>query len=484
MQASFGHPDGAPSAGPVAAPSPAPVQVASLTGTPGQLVTANDASGEAPVGRSADDVLAGLRAAPQPAAPGPSVPNPNGLLPKVAQAAPAPQNQLMPGASAAPPAAAQPGATPGEQVTYARNGQGQYNTAGLPAGMAQAKVTHADGSVTYEPRLMPNIPAPMEYIKTEDAIIGINKQTGQPVSRTPITSAARVTQAQGMGPLSDADGKPVLDSSGKPVMVAGTVESQNGRQVGFVPAGGRPEQNEAYKADLATAHSLTSAAQSSQGSMPRLNEMAQIASELSTGGALPETRAKAAAFLESMGASPETMKALTGMSSGSAAQLFTKLAISTAGAAAKADVGSNNGIQSMELYRAANPSMNLLPDANMRVTNMSRVAAQQMQDYAQAALQHFGENESRFLGGGAYSPLTTFNRQWLAQSNPQIGAAAMGILNGDSFESWKAKLTPEQGAQAAAMVARIDPTAMVPVKGGSVPVQQLLAHSALPKAPR
>ena len=305
---------------------------------------------------------------------------------------------------------------------------------------------------------MPGTPPNTEVIKTEDALLTRDKDTGQILSSMPITSSARVTSTPTAG---------------------GTELSQPGQPSRMIPYGGRPEQTDAYKADLPRVEALTTAAQSAQGSMPRLNEMADLAGQLATGGAAPDLRAKAASVLEQLGVPPATIKYFTGMESGAAAQLFTKLAISTAGAAAKADVGANNGIQSTQLYQAANPGMNLLPDANKRVTNMMRVSAQQIQDYAQGALQHFGGNEQTFLAGGNYAPLTTFNREWLAKANPQIGAGAIGILNGDPAEKWMAGLkTPAEVAAAKAMATRVDPNVSVPgpssataqPAGGAAPV--------------
>jgi hypothetical protein len=215
--------------------------------------------------------------------------------------------------------------------------------------------------------------------------------------------------------------------------------------------------------------------------MPRLNEMAALAGQLAT-GPTADMRAKGAALLEQAGASPEAIKRWTGMPSGSAAQEFVKLAIATAGSAAKADVGSNNGIQSTQLYQAANPNLSLMPDANKRITNMMRVSAQSIQDYAQAALDHFGKNESTFLKGGDYSPLTTFNRQWQSQANPQVYAAATGILNGDTFESWSSKISPAEAARAAQIAARVDPTVHIPLKGGGMrPASDVLAHPSIAK---
>ncbi len=91
-------------------------------------------------------------------------------------------------------------------------------------------------------------------------------------------------------------------------------------------------------------------------------------------------------------------------------------------------------------------------------------------------LQHFDQNEQQFLGGKQYAPLTSFNHQWQAQNNPQVYAAATGILNGDSFDKWRARLSsPDEGQRAAQIAARIDPNVMIPARnGGGIPARQFL----------
>ena len=146
----------------------------------------------------------------------------------------------------------------------------------------------------------------------------------------------------------------------------------------------------------------------------------------------------AALLLRSSRASPETIQAYTGMQSGSDAQVLQKLAIATIGASAKSDLGSNVGVDSLNLYAGANPGLDKLQDANQRVTNMIRVARAQVESYSSGAQQFFNLNQSNLLHTQPgqvpdYHPLSEYDAQWQAQNNPQIGAAAIGILNGDGF---------------------------------------------------
>jgi hypothetical protein len=234
------------------------------------------------------------------------------------------------------------------------------------------------------------------------------------------------------------------------------------------------QQAKAYNDDKGRMPGISTSAQTAQSGMMRLNELANIIPQLAT-GPVAELRTRGAAWLESLGASPETIKAYTGMASGSLAEELIKLSVATVGQAAKADLGSNVGIQSLQLYQSANPGISLLPDANKKMTNMARVAAQMTQDYASGAQQHFNANQSQFLTAGKYAePLSVYDAKWQQQNNAHIGAGAMGILNGDSFDKWALRLSPEEAKQAAAMAYRIDPTTMVPTAKGMVPAAQIL----------
>lgn len=429
----------------------------------------------APTGQGVAEVMARLRNAPQ-------IQNQNPLLDVAApggSAPAAPQNALAPvpvqqpvAAPTAPTAPAQPPAPPPAQPPTGMNSPQVQQAQDLMRRATQIEIAAA--ATPNDPRVKASAAAMASDLRARAAVImntdsvvvqndgtQLHPITGKVDNAAmPVHNPSRVTKVDGPG---------------------GTILTQPGSADRVIPYSGRPEQTDAYKGDLVKADALTGAAQSAQASMPRLNEMAALAGELST-GPTAETRAKGAALLEQLGASPEAIKNWTGMPSGSAAQEFIKLSIATAGSAAKADVGSNNGIQSTQLYQAANPNLNLLPDANKRITNMMRVSAQSIQDYAQAALQHFGTNEATFLKGGNYAPLTTFNREWQSQANPQVYAAATGILNGDSFDKWSAKISPAEGARAAQIAARVDPAVQVPGKGGGmIPVKDILSHPSIAK---
>lgn len=461
-----GAPMAVPTPVPDGMPSAPPFQVAG-PGAPSPIAGTAAAPKYAPsyvppdAGAAVVPPPGGTDASPIPVPTPPQIPNQNALLPVGAPdgAVPAaPMNQLMPPASASPPAPVAPSAasplagasaTPGGPMLLRNAMTGlpvEHPIAGKGFGIGPGGVPVRIGP--------PNI----QYEKTSDQIVGIDKDINKVVSRESITDSGRMIQVP--GPHGE------------------TEIWQSGKLLSTIPANARVNLKEAYAADLPRAQEITANGQAAQNNMLRLNEMASIAGQLAS-GPTGETRAKAAAYLEAFGASPETIRSFTGMPSGNLPQEFVKLSLATAGAAARTDVGSNNGIQSTQLYLNANPGMALLPDANKKMTNMIRVASQQSQDYTTGALQHFGTNERTFLHGGDYDPLTTYNRQWLSQNNPQVGAAAMGMLNGDSFDQWSARISPADAVRAAGVVARIDPNAVISMKGGGQrPVSAVLAHPA------
>lgn len=436
----------APAAAP-AAPSPGPLAAPPLMSTPGVAAPAPPAP--AP---TAPPAAAPVPAVPPVAAP---LPNQNPLLPATTAAGPAaPANALLPPVVGPSPHSLDP--PPGSAI--------RVNAAGTPTGSP---------------------PAGMAYFHTPNGTVGLYRDQSQPEATEDVVKDGL---AHHIGKLTHAEiGAPTpVGNDARMVTIevpGGHQNFQSGHETGpVIPFSGRKEQSEAYNADRETMKDVNTASLSAQSNMPRLNEMADLIPQLASGSAFPEARAKAAAVLQSAGVDPATIKTFTGMDSGSAAQLFTKLAISTAGAAAKENTGSNTGIQSTQISMASNPNMALLPDANKRVTNMLRVQAQATQDYGQAANDAFAGKEQTFLKGGAYTePLTTFNRQWVAQNNPQVYAAATSILNGEPFTSWAARINPTEAARATAIASRVDPNVVVPMRGGGlVPAKQILAHPALP----
>ena len=288
----------------------------------------------------------------------------------------------------------------------------------------------------------------------------------------------------------DADAKQWVPATPGQPAVQGVWAYNNQGRGEFQPAAGVPAQGAyenmktAYSGDVPTIKVISESGRTAQASALQLNELADVIKGVQSGGILPEFRAKVAALMEANGAKPETIQAMTGMSSGSDAQVLQKLAVATIGASAKSDLGSNVGVESLNLYAGANPGLDKLQDANKRVTNMIRVAREQIDSYSLGAQQHFNQNQTSMLHTPQgqvpdYHPLSEYNEKWQAQNNPQIGAAAIGILNGDGFDKWAARAGPEEALNAVRLAARIDPNIQIPVKGGGFKTaQEVLSHGA------
>jgi spore germination cell wall hydrolase CwlJ-like protein len=268
--------------------------------------------------------------------------------------------------------------------------------------------------------------------------------------------------------------------------VAGSWGVNNTGQMQFLAGATRPaqgdftEQAAAYHFDQPIVQTATTAGQASQNSLIQLNELADLVNKGQASGPEGPFRKRVAEFMEQHGFTPDAIKSWTGMSSGSDADLLQKLAVATVGASAKADLGSNVGIQSLHLYENANPGMTMLGGANQKVTNMIRVTRAMQDDYTQGLQEHFNTNQASFLHGGGYNePVSVYNAQWQQRNNPQIGAAAMGILNGDEYGSWASRLggSVQDATNAMKLAVRINPNATMNTGHGQELVKDVLARA-------
>jgi hypothetical protein len=268
--------------------------------------------------------------------------------------------------------------------------------------------------------------------------------------------------------------------------VAGSWGVNNTGQMQFLAGATRPAQGDyqqqeaAYKFDQPIVQTATTAGQASQNSLIQLNELADLVNKGQASGPEGPFRKRVAEFMEQHGFTPDAIKSWTGMSSGSDADLLQKLAVATVGASAKADLGSNVGIQSLHMYENANPGMTMLGGANQKVTNMIRVTRAMQDDYTQGLQEHFNTNQASFLHGGGYNePVSVYNAQWQQRNNPQIGAAAMGILNGDEYGSWASRLggSVQDATNAMKLAVRIDPNATMNTGHGQELVKDVLARA-------
>ena len=115
-------------------------------------------------------------------------------------------------------------------------------------------------------------------------------------------------------------------------------------------------------------------------------------------GAGTEARTAASAWLQRWlpSASPVGKRRVRNLSGADAAQAFSKLALTGAGSQERSVLGNRGGFQAIRMFQAANPSINLQDATNKSILDMQLISNQANQDYSQAALSHFADNEKKF----------------------------------------------------------------------------------------
>jgi len=301
----------------------------------------------------------------------------------------------------------------------------------------------------------------LKQTMTGQGLLITHPQTGQVMGIIPVTPNIRATPVPGV-----RDGQP------------GTVLWQGGHEVGFEPSATRPAlgtfelQKGDYEKDRTELPHLSEANQNAQAQQIRINQMRDLAGKITTGAA-GNTRAAWANIAETMGM-PEVAKKLianAGAGDASAAQEFAKLGLMAAGTQERGDLGARGSLGAIQLYKAANPGLDLRPGANKAILGMQLIAAQANSDYTQGALDFANHSADSFRSGGGYIPLSHYDAQWSSQRNPQIYAAAIGAINGEPWDKWTARLkldTGEDVGRVIDIVRRADPTAALMWKDGKM----------------
>jgi len=114
-----------------------------------------------------------------------------------------------------------------------------------------------------------------------------------------------------------------------------------------------------------------------------------------------------------------------------------------------------------KLYQELNPGVDMLNAANKEVLDGKLIINQMGIDHGQAAAQHFTTQEDRFADTGKFESKDQFEQRWNSQRNAQVGAAALGALQGQSADKWSANLTPAEYDRALSIAARAKPGAEV-----------------------
>src|SRR4029079_11543611 len=149
------------------------------------------------------------------------------------------------------------------------------------------------------------------------------------------------------------------------------------------------------------------------------------------------------------------------LSGSDAAQAFSKMALVGAGTQERGVLGARGGYQAIKLFKEANPSVNLQDATNKPILDMQLISNQANQDYSQAALSHFADNETKFGQTHQYASLAQFDRAWNSQRNPQVYAGAMGAISGQPYEQWSKGLQEPEIKRALDIVSRANPSATV-----------------------
>jgi hypothetical protein len=235
-----------------------------------------------------------------------------------------------------------------------------------------------------------------------------------------------------------------------------------------------------YTNDAQEVRPLAEAGRQAQADQVRLHEMQDVLQRFSTGPGT-EWRTAASSFLQRWLPSAVTgwEKQSADLSGSDAAQAFSKLALVGAGTQERGVLGPRGGYQAIKLFKDANPNVDLNDATNKSILDMQLITNQANQDYTQAALSHFADNEKKFSTTHQYDSLNQFDRNWNAQRNPQVYSGAMGAISGQPFAQWSKGLQEPEIQRALDIVSRANPSATVNGRSGRISMQPQGGQGAL-----
>ena len=271
----------------------------------------------------------------------------------------------------------------------------------------------------------------------------------------------------------------------------GTQGGSGGQQVtqGLSPAQQQVERDPAaytvaetnYKNDAQDIRSIAEAGRQAQADQVRIKEMQDVLQRFSTGPGT-DWRTAASSFLQRWLPSAVTgwEKESANLSGSDAAQAFSKLALVGAGTQERGVLGARGGYQAIKLFKEANPNIDLQDATNKSILDMQLISNQANQDYTQAALSHFADNETKFQATHKYDSLNRFDRDWNAQRNPEVYSAAMGAISGQPASQWSKGLSDDEYKRALDIVSRASPSAVVQDRNGNRISMQPGSQAAAP----
>jgi hypothetical protein len=302
-----------------------------------------------------------------------------------------------------------------------------------------------------------------------------------PVSKQTVKIYTRDLPTGFPDPASPAGGGGPGAGGGPKVVLPGLSPAQ--QQVERDPAAYKVAESQ-YDRDSKEVGAIGDAGRQAQADQVRIKEMQDVLQRFSTGPGT-EWRTAASAWLQRWLPSAVTgwEKESATLSGADAAQAFSKLALVGAGTQERGVLGARGGYQAIKLFKDANPGVNLQDATNKSILDMQMITNQANQDYSQAALSHFADNETKFGQTHQYASLAQFDRAWNAQRNPQVYAGAMGAVSGQPASQWAKGLSEDEYKRALDIVSRASPSATVNAKSGRISMQPQAGQSSQAPAP-
>ena len=263
----------------------------------------------------------------------------------------------------------------------------------------------------------------------------------------------------------------------------------NGTQQ-FLPAattpaeGGYKNMETAYKRDSEAVGGISQEGRTAQADQVRVQEMRNILKTTNTGSGA-ETQAAIQAFLQSWAPSALTnwTTNYANLDGPAAIQMFQKLGFMGA-TSQEQQVTPRGGYMATQMFQKFNPGAHLLTATNNGLLAQRLISNQASIDYSQGAQDQFAQQEQNFTSSKpSYSSLAQFDRQWQAQRQPQVYAAAIGALGQQDYSQWSKNLSDAEIQRTLDVVHRADPSAVVNGKGGRLDLSQQGAVGAQPSAP-
>ena len=430
-----------------------------------------------------------------PGAPAPDLPPPSTPTTAPAPAATPAQPQQAPGPTAQPAPGGAPAAAPAStsrlpEVSTIPTGVNSPQYQQWKA--LQAKAMQADAVAGTNPTfkaIAVRLAAAADQAEKVDSIVSaqqggregkLNTITGEFTPYTPLPSPRGMSGTSAVFNPATKQYEPPTPANanlGPPVQGTWTVTGNGTQQ--FLPAattpaeGGYTNMETAYKRDSEAIGGISQEGRTAQADQVRVQEMRNILKTTNTGSGA-ETQAAIQAFLQSWAPSALTnwTTNYANLDGPAAIQMFQKLGFMGA-TSQEQQTTPRGGYLATKLFQQFNPGAHLLTATNNGLLAQRLISNQASIDYTQGAQDQFAQQEQNFTSSKpSYSSLAQFDRQWQAQRQPQVYAAAIGALGQQDYNQWSKNLSDDEIQRTLDVVHRADPSAVVNGKGGRLDLSQ------------